>query len=97
MKTYNKALTREFGCSPSKFLKMVNGLVHKTFVTDKFEDKYVREFCMTSLRSGTTFKINGSCLKKLESSHDKILQADRDGIYNITPFIFYLNKTSAEL
>lgn len=97
VKTYNKALTREFGCSPSKFVKMVNGLVHKTFVTDKFEDKYVREFCMTPLRSGTAFKLNGIRLKMLESSHDKILQADRDGIYNIAPFIFYLNKTPAEL
>lgn len=97
VKTYNKALTREFGCSPSKFLKMVNGLVHKTFVTDKFEDKYVREFCMTPLRSGTEFKISVLRLKRLESSHDKILQADRDGIYNIAPFIFYLNKTPAEL
>lgn len=97
VKTYNKALTREFGCSPSKFLKMVNGLVHKTFVTDKFEDKYVREFCMTPFRSGTEFKINDLRLKRLESSHDKILQADRDGIYNIAPFVFYLNKTPAEL
>lgn len=97
VKTYNKALTREFGCSPSKFLKLVNGLVHKTFVSDKFEDKYVREFCMTPFRSGTAFKINDLRLKRLESSHDKILQADRDGIYNIAPFIFYLNKTPAEL
>jgi len=97
VKTYNKALTREFGCSPSKFVKMVNGLVHKTFVTDKFEDKYVREFCLTPFRSGTAFKINGLLLKQLEASHDKILQADRDGIYNIAPYIFYLNKTPAEL
>ena len=97
VKTYNKALAREFGCAPSKFLKLVNGLIHKTFVTDKFEDKYVREFCMTPLRCGTAFKLNCIRLKMLESSHDKIVQADRDGIYNIAPFVFYLNKTPAEL
>ena len=94
-KKYNKILTEKFCCTPSKFLKLVNGVIHKTFISEKFEDKYVRMFCIVPRR--TKFQLDPNLVHHLGVSYDKVKQADKDGLQHITPFVFLFNKDPKEL
>jgi len=95
-KERNKRLTSTFGCTPSKFLKLVNAVFYKTFVSE-FPDKYVRNFCMGPCTNRSKGKLISQLITKLHASYSKINQADRDGIWNITPFIYKFNLDPKEL
>ena len=97
IKVYNKALTERFGCTPSKFLKLVNGVIHKTFITERYEDKFVRRFCMSPMRGGRSFRLNPERVSRLGDCYEKLVQSDRDGLHNILPFVFFMNETPEKL
>lgn len=97
VKVYNKALTERFGCTPTKFLKLVNGVIHKTFLTERYEDKFVRRFCMSPMRSGRSFRIDPERVSRLGDCYEKLVQSDRDGLHNILPFVFFMNETPEKL
>lgn len=97
IKVYNKALTERFGCTPSKFLKLVNGVIHKTFITQRYEDKFVRRFCVYPMRDGKSFQIDPERVSRLGDCHEKLVQSDRDGLHNILPFVFFMNETPEKL
>lgn len=96
-KVYNKALTERFGCTPTKFLKLVNGVIHKTFLTERYEDKFVRRFCMSPMRGGRSFRIDPERVSRLGDCYEKLVQSDRDGLNNILPFVFFMNETPEKL
>jgi len=95
-KDFNARFTTAANCTPSKFLKLVNALMYKVFVA-KYSDKLVKNFTLSDYRPWRQSTISSSRLVKLESAADKLQQAMDDGLWNITPFIYQLNKSPKEL
>lgn len=95
-KEFNARFTAAVECTPSKFLKLANALMYKVFVA-KYSDKLVKNFALSEYRPWKRSAISSARLVKLESAADKLQQAMGDGLWNITPFIYHLNKSPKEL
>lgn len=88
-KTYWKLVGDELGVSAKLYKRMINQLIYKVFVA-RFDNDIMKHFCFNP--KGKPQQIQPYALRQLNNCYDYIVQAKKDGNWNITPFIYNLEE-----
>ena len=84
-----KKFNEKFGITPSHFRKKLYALMLETWYDPVKKDAH--KYCYTSRG------IQPGLLNRLFEQKESLEQCKKDGIQNIEPFVFYLNKSPKEL
>lgn len=94
-KEANKEMTKLFGCTPSKFLKLVNGIMYKIFIAsikDKYGVKFVNKYCY-NYDSNVSRRPDNIAILSIHKNSVFIDEVIKDGLMNLVPFVIYHGKT----
>lgn len=89
-------LTEHLGCTPSKFVKLLNGYMYAAFIKPLDSDPVLKD-CRLKFGFGMKGKINAGHINKLHANKEILQQCYKDGIINVTPYVFAFSMTPKQL
>lgn len=82
----------ELGCSAKVLMNHVNKLMYKVFVSD-LNQKHVKSFGINPVNK----QLIGFYIDKVRKHHELLNQVEKDGIYNIAPFVLHYGMQPQQL
>jgi hypothetical protein len=80
------------GCSAYVLMQHVNKLLYKFYV-GKYDNFHIKKFCLNPMKK----KVDNSKLLQMNACSEILDQVKKDNIYNIAPYVFYLNRNPSDL